>query len=182
MCQYFAFFFGVASPATHAKLWQTLCNEFGPERKKTKAHSDVHIANSFIGNVLRMELLSRAAKSQQILDESTSYLLYMADRTGTLWENDGAYASCNHGFASHVVHSLYRDVLGLQQVDTVNHVIRLRFADARLEWCEGTIPTRDGPVELRWKKEDGQINYHLNAPTGYRTVVENVSGLPLTEE
>ena len=26
----------------------------------------------------------------------------MAQKTGTLWENDGDYASCNHGFASHV--------------------------------------------------------------------------------
>ena len=40
-------------------------------------------------------------------------------RTGTLWENDSASASCDHGFASHGgVHVLYRDVLGLQEVDT----------------------------------------------------------------
>ena len=35
----------------------------------------------------------------------------MADLTGTLWENDGAYASCNHGFASHVIY--WMDKLGL---------------------------------------------------------------------
>ena len=86
-------------------------------RKQTKAHWDVHIANSFIGNMLRFELLSRFGNQQQILDESTAYLLYMAERTGTLWENDGAYASCNHGFASHIVHTLYRDVLGVARVD-----------------------------------------------------------------
>ncbi len=63
--------------------------------------------------MLRMELLSRDGRSQQILDESIAYLLYMAERTGTLWENVGAEASCNHGFASHIVHTLYRDVLGV---------------------------------------------------------------------
>ena len=87
--------------------------------------SEVHMANSFIGNMLRIELLSRAGHNQQILDESIAYLSYMADRTGTLWENTGAYASCNHGFASHIVHTLYRDVLGLYRVDTVNKDRRL---------------------------------------------------------
>jgi alpha-L-rhamnosidase len=38
---------------------------------------------------------------QQVADEAFGYWLYMADKTGTLWENDGDYASCNHGFASH---------------------------------------------------------------------------------
>ena len=93
-----------------------LVKEFGPQRKQTKAFPEVHPANAFIGNVLRLELLSRYGLCQQLLDESLAYQLYMADRTGTLWENDGAYASCDHGFASHGgVHVLYRDVLGLQQ-------------------------------------------------------------------
>jgi len=28
----------------------------------------------------------------------------MADRTGTLWEHASVNASCNHGFASHVIY------------------------------------------------------------------------------
>ena len=116
VCQYFAFFFDVAKPETHSELWQRLVKDFGPQRKQTKAFPEVHPANAFIGNVLRLELLSRYGLCQQLLDESLAYQLYMADRTGTLWENDGAYASCNHGFASHGgVHVLYRDVLGLQR-------------------------------------------------------------------
>jgi alpha-L-rhamnosidase len=27
----------------------------------------------------------------------------MADKTGTLWEHADTYASCNHGFASHIL-------------------------------------------------------------------------------
>ena len=127
VCQYFAFFFDVASPATHGELWTVLRDQFGPDRKQNKAHWDVYIANSFIGNMLRFELLSRFGNQQQILDESTAYLLYMAERTGTLWENDGAYASCNHGFASHIVHTLYRDVLGVARVDCPNKTVNLRL-------------------------------------------------------
>jgi alpha-L-rhamnosidase len=102
----------------------------------------------------------------------------MADRTGTLWENDGAYASCNHGFASHGgVHVLYRDVLGLRHVDTVNRLVQLRFTDSRLDWCEGRLPTPDGPVELRWRKDGGRLLYQVTAPAGYTIKTENRSPL-----
>ncbi|MBN2327607.1 MAG: hypothetical protein JXR73_10675 [Candidatus Omnitrophica bacterium] len=175
VCQYFAFFFGVADPQSHPDLWKKLCDDFGPQRKETKAHPEVHFANSFIGNVLRMEILSRSGRCQQILDESIAYLLYMADRTGTLWENDGAYASCNHGFASHVVHVLYRDVLGVRQIDPVQKIIRLRFTDLDLEWCQGRIPLPGGELSLEWRRDDQSISYRVQFPAGYRLEVENQS-------
>ena len=161
-----------------SQLWQKLLKDFGPQRKQSKAFPDVHPANAFIGNVLRLELLSRNGVCQQLVDELLAYQLYMAERTGTLWENDGDYASCNHGFASHGgVHVLYRDVLGLHQVDTVNKIVHLRFTDSRLDWCEGRVPTADGPVELRWRKESGKRVYQVTAPAGYAIQSENRSDL-----
>jgi alpha-L-rhamnosidase len=178
VCQYFAFYFDVAKPETHSQLWQRLLKDFGPQRKQTKAFPEVHPANAFIGNVLRLELLSRNGVCQQLLDECLAYQLYMVDRTGTLWENDGAYASCDHGFASHGgTHVLFRDVLGLQQVDSVNKVVRLRFTDSKLDWCEGSTPTPDGLVELRWRKDGGKRIYQITAPAGYRIETENRSEL-----
>jgi alpha-L-rhamnosidase len=175
VCQYFAFFFDVASLKTHGRLWKTLRDEFGPDRKETKAHPEVHMANSFIGNMLRMELLSRAGHGQQILDESIAYLLYMAQRTGTLWENVGADASCDHGFASHIVHTLNRDILGVYQIDPRNRVVRLRFGDVDLTWCEGRIPLADGELKLRWEKGDNTLRYRLSVPDGYRVQIDNRS-------
>ena len=179
VCQYFAFFFDVASRQTHAELWTRLRDHFGPERKQSKAFPEVALANSFIGNMLRMELLSRAGRSQQILDESIAYLSYMADRTGTLWENTGAYASCNHGFASHIVHTLYRDVLGLYRVDTVNKSLVLRLGNLKLVACEGSLPTPDGAVELSWHKGDGKLTYRLKVPTGYKVTLDNQTSCEL---
>ena len=83
VCQYFAFFFNVATPESHPELWRKLVEEFGPDRAKTGAYKDVHMANAFVGNMLRFELLSRYGRGAQILDESINYLLYMAERTGT---------------------------------------------------------------------------------------------------
>jgi alpha-L-rhamnosidase len=183
VCQYFAFFFHTATPETHPQLWQTLVKDFGPQRKQTKAFPEVHPANAFVGNVLRLELLSRAGLSQQLLDESLAYQLYMADRTGTLWENDTAYASCNHGFASHgSVRILYRDVLGIASLDTVNKVVQLRFTDLTLDRCEGSLPTPDGKVELRWRREGGKLYYRIEAPSGYTVKVENRSKQELVKE
>lgn len=84
VCQYFAFFFDVATRESHGQLWKTLVTDFGPQRKRANAFPEVHPANAFIGNQLRFELLSRDRRNQQILDEVIGYWLYMAERTGTL--------------------------------------------------------------------------------------------------
>ncbi|MFH1742759.1 MAG: hypothetical protein ABIH23_27450 [bacterium] len=175
VCQYFAFFFDIATPSTHETLWQTLCGDFGPKRKRTKKYPEVREANAFVGNMLRLEILSRYGRCQQILDESISYLLYMAELTGTLWENVGTYASCNHGFASHVVRTLYRDVLGLYEVDSVNRSVNLRFSDLRLNWCEGRIPVEGGAISFRWWKKGESISYRISVPAGYTVNAENLS-------
>jgi alpha-L-rhamnosidase len=182
VCQYFAFFFGVATPSSHPKLWRTLTTDFGPQRKQTKAFPEVYPANAFIGNQLRFELLSREGRNQQILDEALGYWLYMADRTGTLWEHDAPQASCNHGFASHAAHVLFRDVLGLYRVDTLGKSLQLRFAEVKLEWCTGTIPTPDGAVQVQWKKAGEKFTYKLTTPPGYRVEVENLTGRTLVNE
>jgi alpha-L-rhamnosidase len=178
VCQYFAFFFGVATPESHPELWSRLIKDFGPQRKQTRACPQVHPANAFVGNVLRLELLSRVGLSQQLLEESLAYQLYMVDRTGTLWENDGAYASCNHGFASHGgVHVLYRDVLGIYEIDRVQKRVAVRLTESPLAWCEGAIPSPDGPVTLRWQKQNGRLLYQITAPAGYKIDVTNQSKL-----
>lgn len=72
-CQYYAFYFGVATTESHPELWRTLVEDFGPGRKKTKAHPEIHPANFLFGNVLRLELLSRDGRARQLLDESIGY-------------------------------------------------------------------------------------------------------------
>ncbi len=175
VCQYFAFFFNVVSPDTHPELWKKLADEFGPNRKEKGLYPEVGAANSFIGNMLRFEILSRYDRSAQILPESIDYLLYMADRTGTLWENVKEEASCNHGFASHIVHTLYRDVLGVT-VEAGQMHVTVRIPDVPLEWCEGRMPVPGGVIAMRWWKENGQVRYRLDAPAGYFVSVEAQAG------
>lgn len=181
VCQEMAFYFGVATPQSHPTLWRTLVEEFGPRRKATGAHPDVHPANAFIGHLLRFELLSREARAGQILREAVDTWLFMADRTGTLWEHDAPHASCNHGFASHAAHVLHRDVLGLARVDPAARRVVVRMADVPLERCSGGVPTPHGAVDLAWSRRDGVREYALRMPDGYEAVVENRSSDRLVE-
>ncbi len=123
--------------------------------------------------MLRMELLSQGGLAQQILDESVDYLMYMAERTGTLWEFAEDFASCNHGFASHICHTLYRDILGVKQLDRVGKRVTLQFPEVEAEWCEGSLPTPEGPVRIRWERDaEGTVTYRVEAPEAYAYVVE----------
>ena len=173
VCQYFAFFFGTATPESHPDLWNTLLNEFGPHRVEEGKYPEIHKANSFVGNVIRLELLSRAGRGAQLLEESVAYNEYMADRTGTLWENDGAYASCNHGFASHICHVLLRDVVGIAEIDLSSKTVRVAFQDfPNLERAAGTHPVPGGAVALSWEKNNGVFSYKIDLPQDWNAVVD----------
>ncbi len=179
VCQYFAFYFGVATPESHPDLWRRLLEQFGPQRERTKAFPEIHPANAFVGNMLRLEILSRYGQAQRILDESIDYLLYMEERTGTLWENMDASASCDHGFASHIVRTLYRDVLGVYSVDESGKTIRLRFSNLALPWCSGTIPLPSGRIRVRWRVEGDKVLCRADVPAEYRLEFDNLSGKEL---
>lgn len=179
VCQYFAFFFNAADPDSHPALWDKLCKEFGPKRGRTGVFPEVHEAAPFIGKMLRLEVLSRNGLCRQLLEEAIQYYLPMAERTGTLWEFDGASSSCNHGFASHIVRVLNRDALGIYRVDPVGKKIALRFSDLDLDWCTGGLPSPEGEIFLEWWKEGQNICYRAHAPAGYSITVENNSGRKL---
>lgn len=104
VCQYYAFFTGVATKQEDSELWEILCRDFGYQRKKTGLYPEVAFANAFIGNYLRIELLYLDGKYEEVVDSIRGYFTTMAELTGTLWEHDSPYASCNHGFASHVIY------------------------------------------------------------------------------
>ena len=103
-CQYYAFFFDCATPESHPWLWETMVRDFGYDRKETGKFPEIYPANAFIGNYLRLDLLNRYGLKDTLYDNIRGYFEYMADMTGTLWEHVDTFASCNHGFASHVIY------------------------------------------------------------------------------
>ena len=102
-CQYYAFFTGTATKETYPELYSRLVNEFGSVRKERDNYPEIHPSNAFIGNYLRLEILFRDGLYEKVVDDVRGFFLPMAECTGTLWENMTDNASCNHGFASHVI-------------------------------------------------------------------------------
>ncbi len=181
VCQYYAFFFNIATPETYPDLWRKLTTEFGPNRNDQLSYPEVYRANAFIGNYLRLDILSGYGLQNQLLGEIQDYFYNMARITGTLWENMGSQASCNHGFASYLGHVLYRDVLGVHQIDYIKKEVTIRFADIDLDECSGAIPVGDEAVELTWKRSEKQIRYAVKIPDGYKLRIENFSSANLVK-
>lgn len=167
VCQYYAFFLGTATPELYPELWSKLKDDFGPVRHTDNPYPDVHFANAFIGNYLRLEILSREGLVKQLLNESIAEYKKMEEITGTLWENMTPTASCNHGFASHLAHVFFRDVLGVYKVDPVAKKVTLRLTDCGLEHCKGSIPLGNGSIDLEWTNQDGKFEHTISVPKGY---------------
>lgn len=148
VCQYYAFFTGVADKENFGGLLHIIAEDFGAGHKCTKTHPEVYPANAFIGNYLRMEVLSQNGYRGRIIEEIKDYFDYMAQQTGTLWENDTPYASCNHGFASHVVRLIFRDCLGIDRVDEVNKTVYLNQDFKAPENAKAVLPLKHGSIKV----------------------------------
>ncbi|HNT66517.1 MAG TPA: hypothetical protein PKN04_12115 [bacterium] len=172
VCQYYAFFFRVATPESHKKLWNILVNRFGPERKKTGLFPDIHPANAFIGHIMRVELLARAGLCKQLHEEITGYYGFMAEKTGTLWEFDDLRASCNHGFASHIAHVYLRDLLGIAEIDYPGRRIVVKSSDVKLMWCKGRIPVNNSWLQVEWQRKDNRQEMRVVVPFGFRLEIQ----------
>ena len=170
ICQYYAFFSGVATKSGDADLWKILVEDFGPNRVKEGKWRNIWPANFIFGTCLRLELLSRDNRPAQIYDEIRDYFLFMAEKTGTLWEHNTPSASCCHGFASIAAEYLFRDILGVRRVDQTGKCIWIDPpSDLPLDWCEGTVPVSDTETIFAiWKKDGGKISLDVRLPAGWR--------------
>ena len=106
--QYYAFYFGAATPETHPALWKRLREEFGPSRDPARTEPSVTPSNAIPGAYMRLELLLRDGRGAQCLDECRGFFTPMARLTGTLWEHLSPNASLDHGFASSAAWLIHR--------------------------------------------------------------------------
>lgn len=105
-CQYYMFFFKCADKHTHKALFDKMLNEYGKSDSSASGGNPVKKqltpSNMIYGVYMRLELLMREQKRVELLNECVRYFYDMTQKTGTLWENNTASASCDHGFASYV--------------------------------------------------------------------------------
>lgn len=126
--QYYAFFTGVADrdDPRFAEYYKTVLDELGPDMDREKYK--IEPAKPFIGNYLRMELLLRWQKYDEILYQIRKFFTKMAEKTGTLWEHDADWASTCHGFASFAAVAITRALGGVRWIDNKEKIL---YIDAR---------------------------------------------------
>lgn len=103
-CQYYMFFFKCADKTTHEKLFEKMLNFYGKGKNSESDFNKKQLtpSNMIYGVYMRLELFMREGRRKELLEECLRYFYGMAEKTGTLWENVSASASCDHGFASYV--------------------------------------------------------------------------------
>lgn len=168
-CQYCAFFFGMTTPQSHPELWKCMLDEFGPDRVKKGLHKRIWPSNFIFGTCERLDLLSRDGRSAQILQEVRGWFLYMAERTGTLWEHLDTRASCCHGFAAIAVEYLFRDILGVRQIDRSGKTVVVNPAvNIPIDWCEGVVPLSSSEtMTVKWSRSNGSLLVDVKLPNGW---------------
>ena len=172
VCQYFAFFFDAVprEDPRVAPLVNLVLNVFGPERKQKGLMPELAYPNAFIGNYLRLEVLLRWHRYEQVLREIEGYFAPMAAKTGTLWENDSVTGSLNHGFASFAGVAILRCLLGVQEIDLKAGRVKLDFSPIKTD-AEGTIGTPNGPITVKRSVVEGQLAIECTLPPGLRGTV-----------
>ena len=108
ICQYYAFYFDIASPQSHPELFALLRDRFGAARRENGEYPEIALTNMFIGIPLRMETLLKYGCREQALADILAYFVPMARQTGTFWESVGVSGSYSHGFTAHVLNWLTR--------------------------------------------------------------------------
>ena len=168
-CQYYAFYFGVASRASHRALYDRLVGEFGPRRDAARVWPRIYPSAPFIGAFMRLDWLGREDLVSRQCQEMKGYFLDMSNTTGTLWENADSSdnGSCCHGFASHVAVFVIRDIVGVKAVDTGNRVIDIRPpSDVQISWCSLKLPVGDEVLDIGWRRDGERVSVQL--PKGWR--------------
>ena len=94
----------------------------------------------------------------------------MAERTGTLWENDTPHASCNHGFASHAAVFYVRNMLGVAAIDARAKTVTVQATDVPLDSCSAVLPVPGGKISYGWTKKGSKPEESFSAPPGWRLV------------
>ena len=118
----------------------------------------------------------RPVEAARFSTSRSPIFLYMADRTGTLWENVDAGASCDHGFRlARRAYALSRCV-GSVPASTSSGSQGRHSSSATRHWsiAKEALPTPDGVVHLEVEEsQDGRLEYHLDLPAGYEATIAN---------
>lgn len=148
---YYLFDFDVISKEEYPALFDKMVNLFGPTRDATKVYPDIYKSNAFIGDYLRLEVLLKYQRYDEVLKEAVDYFYNMAVVTGTLWEHEFVHGSLNHGFASYAANIIFEALTGIYKIDYENNVVYMHKVNNNHKYLFN-VPVKDKMLLI--KKED----------------------------
>ncbi|MBO7745846.1 alpha-L-rhamnosidase N-terminal domain-containing protein [Paenibacillus sp. MWE-103] len=90
----------------------------------------------------------------------------------TAWVEDPVHQRSDcHAWSALPLHEYVAETLGVQPERPGFAAIRIAPKPAGQEWAEGTVPTRQGSVRVRWEIRDGRFTLQANVPEGVPAVV-----------
>ncbi len=153
-CQYYAFFFGVATRESHGTLYRRMIEEFGPKRDTSRVYPDIAPSNMIIGLYMRQDLLMQDGDISRMYEEECAVFYRMASETGTLWEHLALHCSLNHGFASYCAVWLVYMLTGYRGVQDGVAVLDSRTLGVD---CEIALPIGDRYLTVTVKDKKRSI-------------------------
>ena len=87
-----------------------------------------------------------------------------------------------HSWSASPTYFIHRYALGVERSADGFDEIRLHPVDVNLGWCEGSIPTPHGRIDVRWSRESGNLRYFLRLPSAIRVNAEQMTSCDLAIE
>ena len=146
VCQYYAFFSGIADKESFPDLYEKLYNVFLPSRDRSKVYPNIDKVNVIPGLMMRETMLLQYGAVEKALEETVSVFSGMAEETGTLWEKVFPDFSCNHGIAAYAGYILVSALTGFVGYCNDRPIFREEYVGKD---CKFFLPWKKGGVEIK---------------------------------
>ena len=125
------------------------------------------------------EIWQEDKKEQEIIDEiRTRWGMMLRYDSSTCWEvfpgfyeNSRTRSYC-HSWSSSPGYVFIKHILGFSPIESGFKKVKLYIPEVDILWCEGSVPTPYGRIDVRWSKENNKRVFYAKVPK--QIEIENI--------
>ncbi|MCK5811479.1 MAG: alpha-L-rhamnosidase N-terminal domain-containing protein [Clostridiales bacterium] len=125
------------------------------------------------------DIYNKQGENQRILNEIRNiWGMMLRYDSSTCWEvfpgfyeNSRTRSYC-HSWSSSPGYVFIKYLLGFSPIEEGFNKILLKIPDVDIKWCEGSIPTPHGRIDVRWSRENNQQVFHAKVPKTIEIVTQ----------
>jgi len=126
------------------------------------------------------EIWHEENKDQEIIDEIRNrWGMMLRYDSSTCWEvfpgfyeNSRTRSYC-HSWSSSPGYVFIKHILGFTPIESGFSRVKINIPEVDILWCEGSIPTPYGRIDVRWSKENNKNIFYAKVPK--QIVIENTN-------